>query len=90
MNKIETFIGFAIKSGAVQYGVDNIIKSGSRIQLVLINGEEETSSKQKIVKFCNRNNIKVKILKEKSFQLKNVQAIGILNENLATQILKQD
>ena len=54
--KIKTYIGFAIKSNAVCYGIDNLKKN---IKLVLYNETISNNSIDKIKKFCEINKTNV-------------------------------
>ena len=47
MQKLKTFVGFAIKSGAIIYGQDNIIKQ-KNVPLVLIESGTSNSTIEKL------------------------------------------
>ena len=86
--KINSYVGFAIKSGNVKYGVENIVKSRSVV--ILIDNTLSVSSKDKINVFALKKNIKVYEMRiEDFYKDKNCKAIGIEDKNLAMAIIKE-
>lgn len=91
INKAKTYIGFAIKSRAIKFGVDDILKS-KRCKLVLVSEMLQESSFNKITKFCNQKNIDLLKIGLENFENlldnKSVKAVAILDDNLALAIKK--
>lgn len=91
INKAKTYIGFAIKSRAIKFGVDDILKS-KRCKLVLVSELLQESSFNKITKFCNQKNIDLLKIGLENFENlldnKSVKAVAILDDNLALAIKK--
>jgi ribosomal protein L7Ae-like RNA K-turn-binding protein len=91
-NKAKTYLGFAIKSRAVKFGVDDICKC-KKVELILVSDSLMESSFNKITKFSMQNNIDLlKIGLEKFEDLldnKSVKAVAILDKNLALAIKKE-
>lgn len=91
LNKIKTFIGFAIKSRNIIFGTDKILLSKKQ-SLVLISDELADSSRKKLKNHCEKCSIDCFSLKKDEFldiiQNDNVKAIAILDKNLALAIKK--
>lgn len=91
INKAKTYIGFAIKSRAIKFGVDDILKS-KKCKLVLVSELLQESSFNKITKFCNQKNIDLLKIGLENFENlldnKSVKAVAILDDNLALAIKK--
>lgn len=91
INKAKTYIGFAIKSRAIKFGVDDILKS-RKCKLVLVSELLQESSFNKITKFCNQKNIDLLKIGLENFENlldnKSVKAVAILDDNLALAIKK--
>ncbi len=91
INKAKTYIGFAIKSRAIKYGVDDICKL-KKIDLIIVSESLQESSMNKVVKHSEQ--IKADLLKlglekfEDLLDNKSVKAIAILDKNLAVAIKK--
>ena len=56
IDKARTYLGFAIKSRSVKYGVDDITKC-RKVELILVSDSLQESSFNKITKFSMQNNI---------------------------------
>ncbi|MBR1624706.1 MAG: hypothetical protein IJ676_03070 [Clostridia bacterium] len=86
--KINSYVGFAIKSGKTKYGVENIVQSKSFV--ILIDKTLSVGSKDKINVFAMKKNIKVYETRiEDFYKDKNCKAIGIEDKNLAMAIIKE-
>ncbi len=91
INKAKTYIGFAIKSRSIKYGVDDICKL-KKIDLIIVSESLQESSMNKVVKHSEQ--IKADLLKlglenfEDLLDNKSVKAIAILDKNLAVAIKK--
>lgn len=91
ISKIKTYIGFAIKSREIKYGVDDIIKMRNP-KLIIASELLGESSLEKLKKFSKTKNLEVILLgKDVFFELmqnESIKAIAIENSNLAEAINK--
>lgn len=91
INKAKTYVGFAIKSRAIKYGVDDICKC-KKVELIVMCETLQESSTKKLVNFSAKNNIELLKLGLEKFEIlldnKSVKAIAILDKNLALAIKK--
>lgn len=89
--KIKTYIGFAIKSREIKFGVDDIVKTKNP-KLVLASKGLGESSLSKLKKFLDSKNMEVTLLDDADFaeiiQSENIKAVSIENNNLAEAIKK--
>ena len=91
MSSFKTYIGFAIKRGAVIKGLDDIVKSRKRIYLILCTSDIMKNSRVKIEDYSNKNeipiiNIEGDVLNE--LNIGGVKILAITDKNLATAIMK--
>ncbi len=90
-NKINTYIGFSVKSGQIIYGIDTLIETRKHVKLILLCSSLAQNSTQKINEFAKSRNIPVVVMKdvllEDVVHKKNCKVIGLLNKNLAQAIL---
>ena len=88
LNKIKTYMGFAIKSRQIVFGVDSIKEKN--VHIIIYSKSLSESSKSGCVKVSEKNNCKVyEILDEEMFTLVNnekIKAFAILNQELAKAI----
>lgn len=88
LNKIKTYIGFAIKSKAIIYGLDQIKEK--KVKVVFFTDSMSESSKLGCVKAANKNECKhFEITEQEMFQLvgnEKVKAFALLNGDLAKAI----
>lgn len=91
INKAKTYVSFAIKSRAIKYGVDDIVKC-KKVELVVVSDSLKESSFNKITRFSMQNNIDFLKIGLENFENlldnKSVKAIAILDKNLALAIKK--
>lgn len=89
--KIKTYVGFAIKSMKIKFGVDDILKL-NKAGLILLSDSLGGSGLKKLEGFALRKSINIVKLKLDDFQsiIQNisVKAIAILDDNLADAIKK--
>ncbi len=90
--KIKSYIGFAIKSGAIKYGVDDIVKC-KKSKLILFSDTLAKSSTEKLLNFASTNKIDAIQIESDNFDLLfdgnvNIKAVAILDFNLALAIKK--
>jgi len=93
INKISTYLGFAIKSGKILFGYDNLLTNKKFPTLVLTCSTLNDKMNTKVNDFCNKNNIQIISLIdiELSSLIKrdNCKVVGILDENLSKAILNE-
>ena len=89
--KVKTYIGFAIKSRKIKFGVDDIIKLKTA-NLILVSDNLAESGLKKITTFSLNKSVKMFTLKEEMFneliENTNIKATAILDYNLADAIKK--
>ena len=85
MNKINSYIGFAIKSRKVVYGADNILKSNA-CKLIIVSRALAQNTLQKL----HSKSIKIITLPETDYSMLNLRglAVGITDTSLADAIIK--
>lgn len=85
-NKLQTYLGFAIKSGKIVYGVDNILKT-SKIAVVLTCGLSEKSLKA-LRAHCSQKYIPLKQV-DGGILPGGAKAVGVIDANLAKAIINE-
>lgn len=89
LNKIKTYINFAIRSGAIIYGVDDIVKS-KLVKLIVVSDTLSENSKQKLEKYIiNKKVEKLEIKKEifnELLQNESIKIFAITDANLAKAV----
>ena len=97
MTKIESYLGFAIRSGKIIFGYDNLFQSKKTPKLVLICSTQNEKVTNKVFKFCVNNDIEciklVDLILADLIKRDNCKVVGIIDENLANVIrseLKMD
>jgi len=91
INKLKTYIGFAIKAGNVVFGYDNLIVSRKKLELVLMCNTLNDKMTSKVFNFCTNKNLKVIKLDLNLGDLisRNCKVLGISNHNLSQAILNE-
>ncbi|MFA6866698.1 MAG: hypothetical protein WCR54_04190 [Clostridia bacterium] len=88
--KIKSYVGFAIKSGKILYGVDMIILSRKKPYIVLIDDNISENSLSKLQNKLSQYKIEVEnVNMEEIFPNKNCKALGIMDRNLAKAIINE-
>ena len=85
-NKLKTYLGFAMKSGSLKYGNDNISK---KARLIIISNDLSNGSLDKLIKRCNQNNVKVRTLNKELFSnlfKEGVKVVSVENYDLSNAI----
>lgn len=90
--KIKAYIGFAIKSRSIKYGVDDITKC-KKTQIILYADSLAKSSEEKLISFASRIGCETIKFETTGFaelfdENSNVKAVAILDKNLALAIKK--
>ncbi len=89
LNKITSYIGFAIKSRKVEWGVDNIIDKKEKPYLILTDPSLSVGSKKKLINYASTNNIDIREMEKlTSIVGRGARAIGVSEPNLAAAINK--
>lgn len=90
-SKIKAYVGFAKKSRAIIFGVDDIIKS-KKAKIILVSSALAESSKAKIEAYAKEKNVIIKNLDVKVFNdimdNENIKTIAITSESLADAVNK--
>lgn len=91
LSKIKTYVGFAIKSRKIKFGVDDILKLKTA-NLIIISEALTESGCEKLKGFATKKSIFYTTLTENDFNElfpnKNIKAFAILDNNLACAIKK--
>lgn len=85
MDKINSYVGFAIKSKAIVYGADNILKS-KVVHLILASEELSKNTMDKL----KNTNIQILNLSSEQYNSLNLRGlvVGIKDKSLANAIIK--
>lgn len=90
IDKVKSYLGFAIRSGKVIFGVDKLFESKKRAQLILICSTQNEKVTNKVVRYAKNNNIPYIKLKDLVLgdivSRDNCKVIGILDINLAQAV----
>lgn len=92
-NKLVSYIGFAIKSGKVIFGYDNLFKSKQNPKIIIFCKTLSEKMKNKLDLFAKSK--KIKLLTLENFILSdiikrdNCKVLGICDENLAKVIINE-
>ena len=90
-SKIKTYVGFAVKSRKIRYGVDDILKL-KNADLIMVSDSLAESGMKKIEAFADRKSVSLIKLSEEDFfevvQNISIKALAVLDENLADAIKK--
>ena len=93
INKIKTYLGFAIKSKKIIFGFDNIISYKKNQILILVSSSVNNKTSLKINEFANRKNYKIINLTdltcEELIGRDNCKMVSVIDENLAQAIIKE-
>ena len=90
-SKIKTYVGFAVKSRKIRYGVDDILKL-KNADLIIVSDSLAESGMKKLEAFADRKSVSLIKLSEEDFfevvQNISIKALAVLDENLADAIKK--
>lgn len=90
INKVITYVGFAIKSNKIIWGADNILEYKKKIHLVIVSDDINKSAMNKLSKDCEIKNIRIIVVDIKTLKAftkkDNCKAIAIRDYNLANAI----
>ena len=88
-DKLETYLGFAIRSGNIVYGVDNIEAKISKIYLIIYDRRLSENGVNKLNNVSKKNQVDTLISEATIDDLinkQNCKAIGITSKDLAKAI----
>jgi len=92
-NKIETYLGFAVKSGKIVFGFDNLCETRKKVKLVICSPTVNNKIKQKLILLCKHKKwelIETLDLLEELIYRDNCKVVGITDDNLASAIMKME
>ncbi len=90
IEKIKTYLGFAIKSGEIVFGYDKLIVCKKQPGIVIVCSTQNEKVTEKVHRYCINNG--VEYIKLQNMILgdligrENCKVVGVLNRNLATAI----
>ena len=90
VDKVKTYLGFAVKSGKIIFGVDKLLESSKRPHLIIICSTQNEKVSNKVIRYGDSNN--VTCIKLDNLVLgdiigrDNCKVVGILDLNLAIAI----
>ena len=91
MGKYQTYINFAIRSGAIIYGLDNILQSNKKIFLIIIDKTFNEKNRVKLDTLQKEKKCDVVVQNEDTLvdvvNKMGVKVIAITNKELAKAIL---
>ncbi|MCL2752373.1 MAG: hypothetical protein FWE62_06440 [Firmicutes bacterium] len=93
-SKLESYFGFAVKSGAVVFGADNIMRNVRRGAVLITEGLSENTAK-KLKKYCAEHRISVFVVAEgpsalnRTFESRGAKAAAVTDVSLARAIVEQ-
>ena len=90
-SKVKTYVGFAVKSRKIKYGVDDIIKLKTA-SLILVSDALAESGLGKVKAYALKKSIDCLLIDFENFndiiQNQSIKAAAILDDNLADAIKK--
>ncbi len=91
INKVDTYVGFAVKSGNVIWGLDMLKKAKKAPFVILIDEQIGQNSLKQVNLYAERNNVEIVVLPAEhlnnSLARTNVKILSVCDENLAKAIL---
>ena len=89
-NKLESLLGFAVKSGKIVFGFDNLCETRKNVKLVLYSPSTNDKIKQKLVLLCKHKDwslAETSELLEELIHRENCKVVGIVDKNMSSAIL---
>lgn len=90
INKIKSYLGFAIRSGEIVFGSDNLFVSKKKCSLVLICSSQNEKVTNKVIRYCDEKQIEfvklTDLLLSDLCGRSNCKVIGVTDNNLANAI----
>lgn len=91
INNVSKYLGFAINSGKIILGLDDVLKFRRRIGVILYDRDLKENSYKKLMAFTNQKDIKCYSADEEFNEitkLHGVKVLAVLDLNLADAIIK--
>lgn len=89
--KMFNYVSFAIKSGEVVFGIDNIKTAKVKPTCIILSKNASQNLKDSVLRFCEDKNVPYINLQEYEIDqlahTTNCKVIGITNINIAKQVL---
>ena len=93
MTKLESYLGFAIRSGKVIFGSDKLFDGKKTPYLVIICSSQNEKVSCKVLKFCDTNKIDCiklnKLVLSDLVKRDNCKVISLLDYNLSNVVRKE-
>jgi len=93
IEKIKSYLGFSIRSGKVIFGSDKLFECKKLPIVVLICSTQNDKVANKVILFCENNNIKFYKLKDITLSeligRNNCKVLGLLDKSLAKAIIDE-
>ena len=90
-NKLETLLGFAVKSGKIVFGFDNLCETRKNVKIVVCSPTTNEKVKQKLILLCQHKSWKLIETIDKLEDLihrDNCKVVGLLDRSMSEAILK--
>ena len=90
-NKIKAMLGFAVKSGKIVFGLDNLLETRKNIKLVVCSPTTSENNKEKLKMLCEYKKWKLVETSEKLEDLihrDNCKIVGLIDGGMSSEILK--
>lgn len=88
--KIFSYVNFAVKSGEVVYGIDNIKACKKHIFCVILSPTATQNLEDAVNNFCTKTNVLMLKLKQNTIDdllhTKNCKVVGLTNQSISKQI----
>ena len=86
-NRLFTFVGFAVKSNKIKYGVDNIVSCKKAPKIVLVATDLSDNSLKKLDEYLQKHGTeRFTVDLERLLPERNCKAIGITDAHLAEAV----
>jgi len=89
-NKLEALLGFAVKSGKIVFGFDNLCETRKNVRLVIYSPSTNDKVKQKLQLLCKHKNWdlaeSIELL-ETLIHRDNCKVVGIVDKSMLSAIL---
>lgn len=90
-NKLEALLGFAVKSGKIVFGFDNLCETRKNVKLVICSPSTNNKIKQKLQLLCKHKNwnfVESVEPLEDLIHRDNCKVVGIVDKDMSSAILK--
>ena len=93
VQRLRTFVGFAVKAGKVVWGTDNLLAYKKKLRLVLASADLAENAREKLVAYCDARSVELTVLQGITVAelvcRDGVKVIGVSDKNLADAILSE-